>query len=68
MSGGKETVFKTVFFWNVQAVCLNPWTVLQQADLQRYLFSGRKGMFLYFWVKKNVPVGMAYGVSYRQSW
>ncbi len=55
LSGGKETMFKIVFFWSVQ-VYLNPWTVLHQPDLQRYLFSGRKGMFLCFWVKKIVPV------------
>jgi hypothetical protein len=33
-----------------------PWTVLPQADLQRYPFSGGKVVFLCFWVKKNVPV------------
>ncbi len=30
--------------------------LLRQADLQRYLFLGRKGMFLCFYVKKIVPV------------
>jgi hypothetical protein len=30
--------------------------VLRQADLRRYLFLGGKGMFLYFYVKKIVPV------------
>ncbi len=29
--------------------------LLHQADLQRYLFGGGKGMFLRFYVKKNVP-------------
>jgi hypothetical protein len=42
-------------FFSVQ-VCLDPWTVLRQADLQRYLFWGRKGMFLCFYVQKIVPV------------
>ncbi len=55
LSGGKETMFKTMFFFSVQ-VCLNPWTVLRQPDLQRYLFSGGEGMFLCFGVKKIVPV------------
>ncbi len=35
-----------------------PWTVLRQPDLQRYIFLGRKGMFLCFYVKKIVPVGI----------
>jgi hypothetical protein len=48
---GKKLCSKMCFFWSVQ-VCLNPWTMLRQADHQRYLFSGRKGMFLCFWVKK----------------
>jgi hypothetical protein len=42
---------ETMFFFSVQ-VCLDPWTVLRQADLQRYLFWGGKGMFLCFYVKK----------------
>jgi hypothetical protein len=46
-----------MFFFSVQ-VCFDPWTVLRQADLQRYLFCfwGGKGMFLCFYVKKIVPV------------
>jgi hypothetical protein len=43
-------MFKTMFF--CVKLCLNPWTVLCQADLRRYLFLGRKGMFLCFYVKK----------------
>ncbi len=39
-----------MFLFSVQ-VCLNPWTVLRQPDLQRYLFLGGKGMFLCFYVK-----------------
>ena len=46
---------ETMFFFSVQ-VCLNPWTVLHQADLQRYLFGGGKGMFLCFYARKIVPV------------
>ncbi len=46
---------KTMFFFSVQ-VCLDPWTGLRQADLQRYLFLGGKGMFLCFYVRKIVPV------------
>jgi hypothetical protein len=49
---------ETMFFFSVQ-VCLDPWTVQPQADLQMYLFLGRKGMFLCFYVKKIVPVDMA---------
>jgi hypothetical protein len=45
---------ETIFF-SVQ-VCLNPWTVLRQADLQRYLFLGGKGMFMNLYVQKIVPV------------
>jgi hypothetical protein len=37
-------MFKTMFFFSVQ-VCLDPWTVLRQQDLQRYLIS-------FFWVGK----------------
>jgi hypothetical protein len=48
-------MFETMFFFCVQ-LCLDPWTVLRQADLRRYLFSGGKGMFLCFYVKKIVPV------------
>ncbi len=55
---GKKLCSKLCFFWSV-LVCLDPWTVLRQADLQRYLFSGGKGMFLCFWVKKIVPVDTA---------
>ena len=51
-------MFETMFFFCVQ-LCLDPWTVLRQADLQRYLFWGGKGMFLCFYVKKIVPVDMA---------
>ncbi len=54
-SGGEETMCETMFFFSVQ-VCLDPWTVLCQADLQRYLFWGTKGMFLCFYVQKIVPV------------
>jgi hypothetical protein len=42
---------ETMFFFSVQ-LCLNPWTVLRQADLQRYLFLGGKGTFLCFMFKK----------------
>jgi hypothetical protein len=42
-------------FFSVQ-ICLLPWTVLHQPDLLRYFFLGGKGMFLCFYVKKNVPV------------
>ncbi len=49
---------ETMFFFSVQ-VCLDPWTVQRQADLQIYLFLGGKGMFLCFYVKKIVPVDMA---------
>ncbi len=58
MSGGKETMCEIMFFFSVQ-VCLDPWTVQRQADLRIYLFLGRKGMFLCFYVKKIVPVDMA---------
>jgi hypothetical protein len=58
LSGGKETMFKTMFFFSVQ-VCLDPWTVLRQLDFQRYLFLGGKGMFLWFLVKQIVPVDTA---------
>ncbi len=53
---------ETMFFFSVQ-VCVDPWTVLRQADLRMYLFSGGKGMFLFlcFYVKKIVPVDMALG-------
>ncbi len=50
---------ETMFFFSVQ-LCVNPWTVLRQADLQMYLFLGGKGMFLCFYVKKIVPVDMAW--------
>ncbi len=56
-----------MFFFCVQ-LCLDPWTVLRQADLQRYLFFGGKGMFLCFHVKKIVPVDTLLGSSYRQNW
>jgi hypothetical protein len=46
---------ETIFFFSVQ-LCVNPWTGLRQADLQRYLFWGGKGMFLCFYVQKIVPV------------
>jgi hypothetical protein len=48
-------MFETMFFFCVQ-LCLNPWTVLRQADLKRYPFLGGKGMFSCFYVKKIVPV------------
>jgi hypothetical protein len=51
-------MFETMFFFSVQ-LCVNPWTVLCQADLQMYLFWGGKGMFLCFYVKKVLPVDMA---------
>ncbi len=51
LSGGNETMCETIVFFSVQ-VCLNPSTVLRQPDFQRYLFWGRKGMFLCFYVKK----------------
>ncbi len=41
---------ETMFFFSAQ-VCVNPWTVLPQADLRMYLFLGGKGMFLCFYVK-----------------
>ncbi len=56
MSGGRETMFETMFFSVSSYLCLDPWTVLRQADLRRNLFWGRKGMFLCFYVKKIVPV------------
>jgi hypothetical protein len=37
---------------------LNSWTVLCQPDLLGYFFVGRKGMFLFFYVK-FVPVDTA---------
>jgi hypothetical protein len=51
---------ETMFFFSVQ-VCLDPWTVLWQADLRRYLFLGGKGMFLCFYVPKIVPVDTLLG-------
>jgi hypothetical protein len=45
---------KTMFFFSVQ-LCVEPWTVLRQADLQMYLFLGGKGMYLCFYVKIIVP-------------
>ncbi len=50
---------ETMFVFSVQ-VCVNSWTVLRQADLQMYLFLCGKGMFLCFYVKKVVPVDMAF--------
>jgi hypothetical protein len=55
LSGGKESVFKTVFFWSVQ-VCLDPWTVLRQPDLQRYLFFQWERYVFVFLGEKFVPV------------
>ncbi len=55
---GKKLCVKLCFVFSVQ-VCVNPWTVLRQADLRMYLFLGGKGMFLCFYVKKIVPVDMA---------
>jgi hypothetical protein len=55
-------MLKTMFFFCVQ-LCLDPWTVLRQADLRRYLFLGGKGMFLCFYVKKIVPVDTLLGGS-----
>ncbi len=52
-----------MFFFSVQ-VCLNPWTVLRQPDLQRYLFSGGKGMFLCIWVKKMCLWTLPYALGY----
>jgi hypothetical protein len=51
---------ETMFFFSVQ-VCVDPWTVLRQADLRMNFFSGRIGIFLCFYVKKIVPVDMALG-------
>jgi hypothetical protein len=51
-------MFKTMFFFSVQ-VCLDPWTVLRQADLRRYLFFGRKRYVFIFLCEKIVPVDMA---------
>ncbi len=58
-SSGRERnyVWNYVFF-SVQ-LCVDPWTVLCQADLQMYLFWGGKGMFWCFYVRKIVPVDMA---------
>ncbi len=60
MSARKETICETMFFFSVQ-ICVDPLTVLRQADLQMYLFLGGKGMILCFYVKKIVPVDMALG-------
>ncbi len=49
-AAGMKLCVKLCFF-SVQ-VCLDPWTVLRQPDLQRYFFLGGKGMFLCFYVKK----------------
>jgi hypothetical protein len=66
-------MFKTMFFFCVQ-LCLDPWTVLRQADIQRYLFWGGKGMFLVFmflceknclWTPSQPSVTVGY--SYRLS-
>ncbi len=56
MSGRKETVFETVFFWSVK-VCLKPWTVLCQADLQRYLFFWRERYVFVVFGEKNCACG-----------
>jgi hypothetical protein len=37
LNGGQETMCETMFVFSVQ-VCLDPWTVLHQPGLQRYLF------------------------------
>jgi hypothetical protein len=50
-------MFETIFF-SVQ-VCVNPWTVLRQADLQMYLFGGREWYVFMFLCEKNLPVNMA---------
>jgi hypothetical protein len=66
LSGGKETMCELIYIFSVQ-VCLNPWTVQRQAYLRMYLFWGWKGMFLYFHVKKIVPVDMAFSILFLYS-
>ncbi len=56
VGGGKRTLDD---FFHAEKARDARWEVVRQADLRMYLFSGGKGMFFCFYVKKIVPVDMA---------
>jgi hypothetical protein len=56
LSGGKETMFETMFFLSVQIVMSQPLDSATPARPLKVPYLCWKGMFLCFYVKTIVPV------------